>query len=79
MAINIKPENKGRLHAALGVPQGQKIPAKKVAKAKDSTSPALRKEATFAQNAMKWGKDKKPAPVQTDRGSFAFKGNGRNG
>jgi hypothetical protein len=51
MAINIKPSHKGRLHSALGVPQGEKIPAAKLAKAKNSSSPALRKEATFAQNA----------------------------
>jgi len=79
MAIYIKPSHKGLLHEKLGVPQGQKIPAKKVAKAKNSDRPALRKEATFAQNAMKWDHSKKPAPVKTDRGSFAFKGNGRNG
>jgi len=51
MAINIKPANRGKLHAKLGVPQGEKIPAAKLAKAKKSSSPALRKEATFAQNA----------------------------
>lgn len=56
--IGIKPSHKGKLHKALGVPQGQPIPAGKIAKAKDSSSPALRKEATFAQNAAKW---KKPA------------------
>ena len=29
----IKPQNVGKLHKQLGVPQGQKIPAKKLAKA----------------------------------------------
>ena len=52
--IKIKPENKGKLHKALGVAKGQKIPAAKVAAAKNSSDPALRKEATFAQNAKKW-------------------------
>lgn len=48
--IAIKPSHKGLLHKKLGVPQGKKIPAAKVAAAKKSSSPALRKEATFAQN-----------------------------
>jgi hypothetical protein len=50
MAIKIKPSRKGLLHKKLGVPQGEKIPAGKIAKAKKSKSPSLRKEATFAQN-----------------------------
>lgn len=52
--IKIKPSRRGLLHKKLGVPQGEKIPASKVAAAKKSSSPALRKEATFAQNAVKW-------------------------
>lgn len=56
MAIKIKPQNKGKLHRELGVPQGQKIPASKIAAAKNSPSPAVRKQATFAANARKWGK-----------------------
>ncbi len=54
--IHIKPENKGKLHAKLGIPAGQKIPAAKISKAKNSSSAAERKEATFAQNAAKWNK-----------------------
>ena len=54
MAIKIKPSHKGLLHRKLGVPQGQKIPASKLAAAKRSSSPAERKEATFATNAKKW-------------------------
>lgn len=54
MAIHIKKSHKGRLHKALGVPEGEKIPADKLAKAKRSKSPAVRKEATFAQNAKKF-------------------------
>lgn len=49
--MEIKPSRRGLLHEKLGVPQGQKIPAAKLAQAKQSKSPALRKEATFAQNA----------------------------
>ena len=51
MAIHIKPSHKGRLHRALGVPEGEPIPASKIAAAKHSSSAAVRKEATFAQNA----------------------------
>jgi hypothetical protein len=54
MAIHIKPSHKGRLHRALGVPEGQPIPASKIAAAKNSSSSAVRKEATFAQNASHW-------------------------
>ena len=52
--IHIKPENKGKLHKELGVPAGEKIPAKKLAAAKNSSDPAERKRATFAANAKKW-------------------------
>ena len=48
--IKIKPSHKGLLHKKLGVPPGEKIPEGKIAAAKKSSSPALRKEATFAQN-----------------------------
>ena len=56
MAINIKPENKGKLHRALGVSVDKPIPISKIMKAKQSASPALRKEATFAKNARQWNK-----------------------
>lgn len=46
----IKPSRKGLLHSKLGVPQGEKIPEKKLEAAKHSKSPAERKEATFAEN-----------------------------
>ena len=52
--IHIKPENKGKLHRALGVPEGEKIPASKLAQAKHSKSAEERKEATFAVNAKNW-------------------------
>lgn len=54
MAIHIKPSHKGLLHKKLGIAQGTPIPASKIAAAKRSASPALRKEATFAQNAKSW-------------------------
>ncbi len=46
----IKKSRRGLLHKKLGVPEGQDIPPVKIAKAKRSKSPALRKEATFAKN-----------------------------
>lgn len=56
MSINIKPANKGLLHSKLGIAQGEPIPLKTLLKAKNSTSPAMRKEATFAKNARSFKK-----------------------
>ena len=39
----------GALHRALGVPQGQKIPASKIAAAAKSSNPTLRRRAQLAQ------------------------------
>ncbi len=41
-------ENKGALHRNLGVPEGQKIPAGKLASAENSKNPTIRKEASLA-------------------------------
>jgi len=76
MVIQIKPQNRGKLHAKLGVPQNQKIPAKKLAKAAASSSPAERKEAVFAENAKKWNKGPAKQTTEaadTDRGRFGIK------
>jgi hypothetical protein len=43
----------GKLHRDLGVPQGEKIPAKKLAKAKHSNSPSIRREANLAATLKK--------------------------
>ena len=51
--------DKGGLHRALGIPEGEKIPADRIASAKNSTDPHMRKMATFAQNAKGWKKPKK--------------------
>lgn len=48
-SIHIK--HPGLLHQKLGVPQGQPIPQSKLQGALHSNSPALRKEANFAENA----------------------------
>jgi hypothetical protein len=61
--IEIKKANKGKLHADLGVAKGKKLTAGEIAKAKRSSSPAMRKRATFAQNAKGWNKGKKRKPM----------------
>lgn len=53
--IHIKKSKRGSLHTALGIPQGEKIPASKL-KIKPGDSPALRKKKTFAANARHWKK-----------------------
>ena len=53
--IHIKPSEKGSLHSALGVKQGNKIPAaaehRKLAAAKKDGNVALEKKLVFAINA----------------------------
>jgi hypothetical protein len=46
----------GALHAELGVPQGQKIPAKKMAKAAKSSNPKIRKQVAEARTLSKFHK-----------------------
>lgn len=46
-------KNKGALHRALGVPEGQKIPAKKMAKAAKSSSPVMKKRVALAKTLGK--------------------------
>ena len=46
-------KNHGALHRALGVPEGTKIPAKKMAKAMHSSSPRIHKEAELAKTLGK--------------------------
>jgi hypothetical protein len=54
--IKIKPENKGKLHADLGIAPGKKISVNKMEAAKASASPAEKKRIVFAENARKWNK-----------------------
>jgi hypothetical protein len=51
-------ERKGLLHKKLGVPEGEKIPAKKMAaaKRKAKSGSKLAKEIQFAKNVAKLGK-----------------------
>ncbi len=46
-------KGKGNLHKNLGVPQGEKIPAKKMAKAAKSKNPKIRKEVALAKTLGK--------------------------
>lgn len=46
----------GALHKALGVPQGEKIPAKKLAKAAHSDNPTMRKRANLAKTLKSFNK-----------------------
>jgi hypothetical protein len=43
----------GKLHRALGVPEGKKIPAKKLAKAEHSKNKTLHEEANLAKTLSK--------------------------
>ena len=43
----------GKLHRDLGVPEGKKIPAKKLTKAEHSKNPVIRKEANLAKTLKK--------------------------
>ncbi len=48
-----KKGSKGKLHRELNMPLGEKIPAKKLAKAAKSKSPAIRKEVSLAKTLKK--------------------------
>lgn len=52
----IKPSKKGALHRALDVPEGKKIPAKKLKKASNSSSPLMRKRVALAKTLSKINK-----------------------
>lgn len=47
--IKKETENKGALHRAVGVPENEKIPAAKMAKAAHSKNPKIREEAALAK------------------------------
>jgi oligoendopeptidase F len=57
--IHIRPENKGKFRAETKTPKGKDIPESKIKKAENSKDPAVRKRATFAENAKGWAKGKK--------------------
>jgi hypothetical protein len=47
------PSSKGALHRSLGVPEGEKIPKSKIAKAANSDDPTLAKRARLAETLAK--------------------------
>lgn len=51
--IQLNPAHKGLLHTKLSIPQGEKIPAKILAKAAKAPG-KLGQEARFAENAKEW-------------------------
>lgn len=48
--------HKGKLHRELGIPVGEKIGAKRIAKAVKSSNPTIRRDAIRARTMSKWGK-----------------------
>jgi hypothetical protein len=46
-------KKKGALHKTLGVPEGKKIPEKKIKKAEHSKNPTTRKRAVLAETLKK--------------------------
>jgi hypothetical protein len=54
VSIDIKPENKGKLHEELGVKQGEKISTAKLNAAEKTAGPAERKRINFAKVARTW-------------------------
>ena len=54
----VKSKNKGKLHKELGVKEGEKIPAKKLAKAAKSKNPTIRKEVALAKTGAKISRKK---------------------
>ena len=45
--------SKGKLHKNLGIPEGERIPAKKLEKASHSKSPIIKKQTTLAKTLNK--------------------------
>lgn len=52
------PKSKGKLHRALHVKEGEKIPKSKIKKAEKSKSPKLAKEARLAETLSRLRKKK---------------------
>jgi hypothetical protein len=53
---SIKPSHKGRLHKALGIPEGQPIPRARLEAAAKSKDPHMRQMANYALAARGWKK-----------------------
>lgn len=64
--------HKGALHRALGVPEGEKIPASKMASARNSNNPHVRHMASSAVGLEHMGHAKKRQPT-SNRSNFGGK------
>lgn len=51
--------HKGKLHRELGIAEGKKIPAKRLASAAHSKNPAVARDAKRAETMKKWHHPKK--------------------
>lgn len=60
---NAVKNGKGKLHQHLGVPEGEKIPEAKLAAARHSKNPTIRREAALARTLSGFKKDKKARPM----------------
>lgn len=60
----------GALHRALGVPEGDKIPAKKLNAAANSSNTRVREEANLAKTLKGMQGGGKHTEVKSDRGTF---------
>jgi hypothetical protein len=67
-APHIDSSHEGRLHKALGVPYGHKIPASALRRAKHSKNPHMRQMANFAANAKHWDHDRVDEAVSFNKG-----------
>lgn len=54
----VKPSHKGRLHRALGIPEGEKIPISRIHAAERSSDAAVAKEARYAETMRGWNHKK---------------------
>lgn len=54
MAIEIKSSHKGLFHKDVGKKPGARITEADIRKGKESSNPAERRRATFAENAKHW-------------------------
>lgn len=52
----VKPSHKGRLHEALGIPQGETIPLRDLMKAKKSKNKHVASMARYADTMRGWSK-----------------------
>jgi len=78
-APHIDPSHEGRLHKALGIPYGHKIPASALNRAKHSKNPHMRQMANFAKNAKHWDHDVNEDFRQGDDVQFNHNGRMKHG